>query len=105
MPYRIQAIFAQRTEKVKVRVVAPVILYPGINLMCARGYLLCTYLHDGFGSGIGATKWDTSAPLRPGYGGVHKVDFRHTVTAVVPDSPQGTRWASRARRQGIVGVC
>ncbi len=64
--------------------------------MCARSYLLYKYLHDDFGNGIDATKWDTSAPLRLGYGGVHKVHFPHTAAAVVPDSPQGTKWARKA---------
>jgi hypothetical protein len=56
-----KAIFAPRPEKVKVRVAAPDILYRGVNLMCARSYLLCTYLRDDFGNGIGAMKWGTSA--------------------------------------------
>ena len=61
--------------------------------MCARRYILCKYLHDDFGNGIGVTKRGTFAPLRPGCSTVQKVDS-HTA-AVASDSPQGTRWVSR----------
>jgi len=59
--------------------------------MGARSYLLCQYLHDDFGNGIGATKRGTSAPLRPGCSTVQKVDFSHAAAVVARAALRGAR--------------
>jgi len=55
-----------------------------------------SYPHDDCGHGIRTKSGRHPDQMRPRCGRVQDVDFPHTATAVAPDSPQGTRWASRA---------